>query len=102
MIYSCIECHSCWCSKEKYKSLDIDKLDLDSMTEISHGLCPSCFQKHKEFRVHNHQKKNGYDECYNRNDGCDNNFCMFRPTCGSQALNNWRDQIVLLGVQTKA
>jgi hypothetical protein len=95
MIYGCIECHRTWCSIEKFDSLDID-LDTDTLMDISHGICPECFQNHKANVVHRHQQRNGYSECYNRNDQCSNSFCMFKTTCGPQAINDWRSKVVLL------
>ena len=99
MLYGCVFCNRVWCSHEKYETLDKENLDIDNRQDISHGICPECFQKQKYRLVHRHQKYNGYDECYNRNEGCQNNFCMFKPTCGQQAINEWQENIIMLGVQ---
>lgn len=101
MLCGCIECHRIWCGIEEFNSLDLSELNLDSSTDISHGICPECFQRHKD-RVHQHQKNNGYSECYDRNDNCNNNKCLFKPACGNSAINSWRSSIVLLNASNLA
>ncbi len=97
MIMGCVFCNRVWCRKDKYETLDVQNLDIENRTDISHGICPECFQQQKEDKVHNHQRSKGYDECFNRHEDCTNTICMFKPTCGEKALNEWRADIVVLG-----
>lgn len=97
MLCGCIECHRIWCSVEEFETLDLQGLKLDTCTEISHGICPECFQKLRD-KIHQHQKSHGYSECYDRDDNCNNNSCLFKPACGNSAIRNWKSSIVLLDV----
>ena len=95
MIYACIQCHKIWKPAAEPDELDSSTLDLETSTEISHGICPECFRQHED-RVHRHQKNNGYSECYNRNDNCSNIKCLFKPACGESAIRAWKSGIVVL------
>ena len=61
MIMGCVFCNRVWCRKDKYETLDVQNLDIENRTDISHGICPECFQQQKEDKVHNHQRSKGYD-----------------------------------------
>ena len=95
-MYGCIECGLIWCNKSDYTN--INKLDMDILftQEVSHGICPECFQSQKADKVHNHQRKNGYSECYNSSDNCTNFDCLFWSTCGSVVIDNWKSRIVVI------
>lgn len=95
MLYACIECRKIWSTVEDLEQLDLSRVDLDNCPDISHGICPECFQRH-EAKVHKHQKNSGYTECYNRHDNCPNYECLFRPACGDSAINTWKSSIVVL------
>ncbi len=95
MIYGCIECHRIWCNFEMFDSLDIPHLDLDTCTDISHGICPECFQSHED-RIHRHQKSDGCSECFNRNDDYHNNECLFKPVYGRAVVRTWKSNVVIL------
>ena len=96
MLYQCVFCNRVWCSQDKYETLDIPNLDLENRNDVSHGICPECFQKQQQGLVHKHQRANGYDRCFNKNDNCNNDSCLFRPCCGRTAINNWRQNVVIL------
>ncbi|MDD3471629.1 MAG: hypothetical protein PHS86_02500 [Syntrophaceae bacterium] len=95
MIYSCIECKRIWVTAEESDQIDFSALNLDNCLDISHGICPECFQRHED-KVHRHQKNNGYSECYNRHENCPNDNCLFRRACGASAIDSWKSSIVLL------
>lgn len=95
MIYGCVECQKIWSSIEELEQIDVANLNLDGNTDISHGICPECFQRHAD-KVHKHQKNNGYSECYNKIENCSNHRCLFKPACGESAINMWRSSIVVL------
>jgi hypothetical protein len=95
MLYACIECRSIWCSLDKFRSLNLSDIDLETCLDISHGICPICFQKH-ENKIHQHQKKQGGVECFNKRDGCDNNECLFKSACGDSAIVLWKSRVVVL------
>ncbi len=97
MLYACIECHVVWCSIDKFKTLNLSDLDLETCLEISHGICPECFQRHAD-RVHRHQKKKGIFECFNKREDCDNDKCQFKSVCGNSSIVSWKSRVVILSV----
>lgn len=97
MVYGCIECGLIWCDESDYDKLtqsDIKDFDLQ---EVSHGICPECFQVRKADKVHSHQRKNGYSECYNKSNDCTNTECLFWSTCGSNIIDEWKSKIKVVG-----
>ena len=95
MLYGCLECHKIWSTQEELANTDLTGLNLETCMDISHGICPECFQRHED-KVHQHQRNNGYFQCYNRTENCTNDRCLFRPACGHSAIDNWKSSIVVL------